>query len=149
MGQNIIITLPLHSTFAFLFCLFCFRVFWGVFLVVGGKGLLLCPACKILGPLPGIKQSLNPLEHQGSATLMLFYIWFPSIVKVRIIIPFSWKGNWSNEKWNVLLWSRGLLVTKPGLNSTFLTPNPATSNCSSGAAICLFPTCLMPDTIPC
>ena len=26
-GQNIIITLPLPNTFAFLFCLFCFRVF--------------------------------------------------------------------------------------------------------------------------
>ena len=78
--------------FGFLF-LFLF------FLVVGREGLLLQPACEILGPLPGIKQSLNPLEHWGSATLMLFYLWFPSVVKVRIIIPIFLEGKL--KQWKV------------------------------------------------
>ena len=92
------------------------------------------------------------LQHMRSfilpRTLSNCGSWVPELAG-SLASPFSWKGNWSNEKWNVLLWSRGLLGLKPGLNSTFLTPNPAASNCASWAAICLFPTCLMPDTIPC
>ena len=67
------------------------------------------------------------LQHMRSfilaCTLSSCGSWVPELAG-SLASPFSWKGNWSNEKWNVLLWSRGLLGLKPGLNSTFLTPNP-------------------------